>query len=153
MQWACAVLYWHLWPVWLYYILPHYSIKCTILGEKVIKHETCVLTFSTVLAETFLTVERIQGDINVHRSSCKVPVILVRFQRILNFLDRFSKNTHISNFMKIRSVGAELFQAYGQTDMTKLIVAFRKVCERVKQKTTKVFFVKVLNVQILPPSW
>jgi hypothetical protein len=27
--------------------------------------------------------------------------------------------------MKIRSVGAELFHANGQTDMTKLIVAFR----------------------------
>jgi hypothetical protein len=27
----------------------------------------------------------------------------------LNFLDRFSKNTKISNFMKICPVGAELF--------------------------------------------
>jgi len=32
--------------------------------------------------------------------------------------------------MKIRLVGSELFDADGQTDMTKLIVAFRKFCER-----------------------
>jgi hypothetical protein len=29
------------------------------------------------------------------------------------------------NFIKIRPVGAELFHADGQTDMTKLLVAFR----------------------------
>jgi len=32
------------------------------------------------------------------------------------FLDRFSKDTQISNFVKIRPVGAELFHADGQTD-------------------------------------
>ena len=36
----------------------------------------------------------------------------------------FSKNTEISNLIKIRPVGAELFHADGQTDMTKLTVAF-----------------------------
>ena len=34
------------------------------------------------------------------------------------------KNTQISIFIKIRPVGAELFDEDGQTDMTKLIVAF-----------------------------
>ena len=42
----------------------------------------------------------------------------------MNSLNRFSKNPQISNFMKIRPVGSEL-HADGQTDMTKLIVAFR----------------------------
>ena len=40
--------------------------------------------------------------------------------------------TQISNFMKIRPVGAELFHADGrtdrQTDMTKLTVAFTQFC-------------------------
>jgi len=35
-----------------------------------------------------------------------------------------SKKSLISNFMKIRPVGAELFLTDRQTDMTKLIIAF-----------------------------
>jgi len=35
------------------------------------------------------------------------------------------KKTEISNFMKIRPVGAKLFHADGRTDMTKLITVFR----------------------------
>jgi hypothetical protein len=42
----------------------------------------------------------------------------------MDFLDKFSKNTQISNFMNIRPVGAELSHADGETggrpDMTKL---------------------------------
>jgi len=37
----------------------------------------------------------------------------------------FRKNIQMSNFMKIRPMGAELFHADGQANMTKLIVAFR----------------------------
>jgi hypothetical protein len=43
----------------------------------------------------------------------------------LFFSDRFSKNTQILNFMKIRPVGAELFRADGRTDVTELITTFR----------------------------
>jgi hypothetical protein len=34
----------------------------------------------------------------------------------VKFLDRFSKNTEISNFMKIHPVGAQLPHAHRQTD-------------------------------------
>jgi len=34
----------------------------------------------------------------------------------VSFLDRFSKNFQISNFIEIRPVGAQLFHADGQTD-------------------------------------
>jgi len=40
-----------------------------------------------------------------------VPVILVSFN-----LDRFSKNTQISNFVKIRPVAAKLLHAGRRTD-------------------------------------
>ena len=36
----------------------------------------------------------------------------------LNFLDRFSKNTQESNFMKILAVGLQLFHAYRQRTET-----------------------------------
>ena len=36
-----------------------------------------------------------------------------------------SKNYQIPKFMEIRPVGTELFHEDGQTDMTKLTVAFR----------------------------
>jgi hypothetical protein len=34
----------------------------------------------------------------------------------LKFFDRFSRDIPMSNFMKIRPVGAELFHAYRRTD-------------------------------------
>jgi hypothetical protein len=52
-----------------------------MFGEKEIIEQKCVLIFSTNLSESFLAQSRIQRDIIVHvqTSSCKVPVILVRF--------------------------------------------------------------------------
>jgi len=40
-------------------------------------------------------------------------------------LQIFKKNPLVSNVMKIRPLGGELFRADGQTGMTTLIVAFR----------------------------
>jgi hypothetical protein len=61
-----------------YMVLPHFSqylIKCALFENKNIE-----LDILKLLSETFLILRRIQGDIiiNVHRSSCKVTVILVR---------------------------------------------------------------------------
>jgi hypothetical protein len=57
---------------------------------------------------------------------------MFQFLSHFNYLDSFLKSTQISNFMKIRLVGAELFHAdgrtggrtEGQTVMRKLTVAF-----------------------------
>jgi hypothetical protein len=43
----------------------------------------------------------------------------------LELPERFSKNTQISNFVKIHPMGAELFHADGRADMAKLRAAFR----------------------------
>ena len=44
----------------------------------------------------------------------------------------FSKKAQISSFLKISPMGAELFHADGQTDMTKLIDAFCNIANGAK---------------------
>ena len=62
---------------------------------------------------------------NVYRSSYKVTFILVNLMK-LEFSQHIFEKIYIkiSNFMKIRPVGADLFHADRRTDMTKLKVAF-----------------------------
>jgi hypothetical protein len=95
--------------VWHYHIFPHYLINGNTFGKKKLLNTERVLNFAANSSEKFLILRRIQRDTNinvvVHTSSCKVPVILVRFLWNLYFLHRFSKHTHISIFMKIRPVG------------------------------------------------
>jgi hypothetical protein len=59
----------------------------------------------------------------------KYPLFLLYFNETWIFAANFRKNTQISNFVKICTVGADLFHACGrtegQTDMMKLIVSFR----------------------------
>jgi hypothetical protein len=77
----CAVLYCNLWPVWLYHISPHYLINGTTFGNDLLNIKCVFWFFVQLLSEIFLILRRIQRYIiiNIHRSSCKVPVILVRF--------------------------------------------------------------------------
>jgi hypothetical protein len=74
MQRACAIL--------SFVACPHYFIKGAFLRKKkVSEHKMCVLIFSPNLSETFLILRRIQRDVmkKVCWSSCKVPVIIVRY--------------------------------------------------------------------------
>jgi hypothetical protein len=64
----------------------------------------------------------------------KYPLFLSDVHETRIFLEEFSKNTQISNFMKILPVEAELFHADGQTGMARLIVAIRN-CVNQPQKT------------------
>ena len=79
-----------------------------------------VFWFSLQLVpEIFLTLRRIQWDIiiNVNTSACKVPVIPVRFEWNLNFLNRFLKNIQISNFINLLQVRLSCSMCTdGQTD-------------------------------------
>jgi hypothetical protein len=84
------VLYCHLWPIWLYL---HYFTNGTIF-EKKLPNIKCVFCFSLqLLSENPFILKVVQRDITVHehRSSCKVPVILVRFQWNFQCLSRFSE--------------------------------------------------------------
>ena len=93
----------------------------------------------------------------VRMPSYNVPVILVAFLQTKYFLDRFSKNNKISNFIKICPVGAELFHADrltdrhtdrqrdGWTDM-KLIIVFRNFANALKNRNSRHLPVTAQNV-------
>jgi hypothetical protein len=120
MQCACTVLYSHLWSVRLYRIFSQHLINGTIFEKKkVVKQNVCFGFFLQRLSETFLILRKIQRDIiidvQVHRASCKVSVIFVRFQWNISFPHRLFQKSSNVNFMKIRPVGAELWSC-GWTD-------------------------------------
>jgi hypothetical protein len=72
----------HLGPVRLYNMFRDYLIKCAISENQIlVENKMFVFRFSLqLLSETFVIPRRTERDIipNVHRSLCKVAVILVR---------------------------------------------------------------------------
>jgi len=114
--WNAHEPYFHLWPVRLYNIFCTLSHKGNdFLGENLLNTKRVFWFSLQLLSQKFFILRRIQRDAITN----------------VNFLDRFSKKkyTPISNFMKIRPVGAELFHAdwrkKRRTGVTKPIVAFR----------------------------
>jgi len=99
---------------WIYRIFTHYIISGRILGKQFLCKK-CFYFLYKILQKNLILI-RIQRDVfkNVPKSSCKVPVILVRSQRNFDFLHRFSKNAQISNFMIICPVGCSM-RTDGQT--------------------------------------
>ena len=93
-------------------IFPQYFIKGTIFRKKksYLTENVCLdLLYNFAKNISHYKKNSTRYDKNLYRSSCKVPIILVRFLKNLNFLEMCSKNTQISNFIKIRPVEAELF--------------------------------------------
>jgi len=118
--------------------LQHFSTLshkwCYCKRKKITEHKTCVLIFSaTFFWNTSHSMKNWarydQKCISVSTSSTHYSCqILMK----LNFRDRFSQTTRVSNFTKIRPLEAEPFHAGrqaggrtdGQTHMIKLIDAF-----------------------------
>jgi hypothetical protein len=74
----------------------------------------CIFLFSLQLFhETFLVLRRTHWliIINSHNLHIKYPLFLSDFSQTWIFFDSFSKNPQISNLMKMRPLGAELFHA------------------------------------------
>jgi len=115
-------------------VLPHSTIFFHIMSqtarfsEKQKKKMNIKIFWSLkLLSETFLILNRIQRDM-IKRMYIGLHVKYTLFGSYFNtssiFVERFSRNPQIQNFMKIRSLGAELYEN-GQTETTELIVAFR----------------------------
>jgi len=71
-----------LWPAPLYNIFPHYLIKGTIFGKKLLNTKRLFRFSPQPLSEVFFVLRRTERDVitNVYRSARKAPLILVRFQ-------------------------------------------------------------------------
>ena len=63
-------------------IIPRYLIKTIFSKKRGFEHKMCVLIFSTILSETFLSRNRneIYIMVNEYWPTCKVHVILVRLK-------------------------------------------------------------------------
>jgi hypothetical protein len=130
-------LYCYLWPVWLDHIFPHYLINSIFSTTKKSLTIKRVLIFSTNLSETLFILRRIQRDMIkiVDRSSCEVPVILVRFLWSLNFsLQNFAKFGDVK-FHENPSRGSRVVPS-GQTNTTKLILVVRNFTNSSKNHIT-----------------
>ena len=99
---------------------PTLSHKQHDFQKQLLNEKSVFRDFLQLLHVIFFILRRNERDMieNVCWSSCKMPLIVVRVQRHLKFLDSFSKNTQIPNFIKIRPVGDELFRADERTVIT-----------------------------------
>ena len=110
---------WSVWSVPLYNIFPYYLIKDAIFEKKSYwAQNVCFDIFYNFCLKHFSFKEEMSDIwskmfIGLH---LKYLLFLSNFNENWIFSTFFSKNTKISNFVKIRPVGAELFHAHGRTD-------------------------------------
>ena len=81
MHYTCAIL-----SIVAFPALPYFSTLShkghDFIKKKVIEYKIHVLFFPTILSKQFLILSKIERGIiiNVHKSSCKISVVLVIFQ-------------------------------------------------------------------------
>ena len=140
-----GLLYFLLRPVWLYHIPVHYLINSRNFGIDSFIQIVCFGFVNNFVGNISHCKKNSPDIIITVQLSMYSTAIVVGFQSDLNFVDTYLKNSQISNLMKIRPKGAELFHAdrrrdaytERQTDLMKLIVAFRYFCMRLKRDVTE----------------
>jgi hypothetical protein len=150
------------WPVRLYRAFPRCLKNGRIIGEKMIVHWTC-FDFLTSLSETFFVLRRIQPDIiiHAHRSSCKVPVILIRFLTKLELYREIFENISSIKFRKNPSIWSRVVpcgKAGGYTRHDEATSSCSRFCERAEQVTPSKthkgkFHSAQMSVSIIDVAW
>jgi hypothetical protein len=130
--------YWHLWSVWLYHIFFTLSHKGHDFREN-IEYKMCVLIFFTTFAWNISYSQE-----NSARYYYKCTQIFMWSSRYswqiwikLEFPWIFSEKSSNIKFYKDAPNGGRVVFACGQTDMRKLIVAFRNFVKAPKKRDTK----------------
>jgi hypothetical protein len=131
---ACAVLYCHLWPVWLCLIIPHCLINGTIFEKRNIEHKICVSLFSPAFFWNFS--HSVKNSRYYHKcawvflwSTCYSCQNLTK----LEFSRQIFEKSRSIRFNKNPSIESHVVSC-GQTDMTELnSLFFFQFCERSEQ--------------------
>jgi hypothetical protein len=135
---ACAVLYWHMWPVWLYHIFQQYLMNGLIFGQTLlnIKHVFCFsynlffwnISHSKKNSVSYRKCTYVLCKYSLFLSDFDEPrIILTDFRKIiLYYISWKSVQWDSSFFMRTdRHIGGRTDgRTDRQTDEKKLIVAF-----------------------------
>jgi hypothetical protein len=126
----------------------HISYKWQDCHKKVIDHNACVDFSVQHFTETFLILSRIDRDMirYVNWSSCNIPLMLNQiwmkhecFGHILEKCWNITFNANQSRGSRVVPCGQEDGRSNAQTDMKKLIVAFRAFANALKKSIGRSF--------------
>jgi hypothetical protein len=127
------MLYCHLWHVWLYHILKHYLI--TIFGKMLLSIKDMFCFSLHLLSESFLipgiTVWYIRKCTYILIGSCQIWIKCEFLKDIFEKYSNVKFNENTSSGSRDVSCG----RTDGQSDVTKLIVAFRSFANAPKNVT------------------
>jgi len=140
MQSALVLLYYHLLLVRLYKRFSKLSHRRNNLHKNVVESKKCDFILSKKkLPETFRILRRIQPDviINVHVTSCKVPLFLWDFNEIWILLTDRRKTLKCQIWSESIQCEQSCSMKIDRTDMTKLMVAFLNFANAIKKFTAR----------------